>query len=114
PTASNLCATIFASRWLPAPLRKAWAPKHSVANAVSNDSTITQLPAPDAVQANEPRPGTPMVWRLAIAAGVLALGLGAYGAKDMIGPRGRALAGVFCFFGLVAIFSTNLRSVHWK
>jgi len=28
--------------------------------------------------------------------------------------RGQAFVGVFCFFGLVAMFSTNLRAVNWR
>ena len=28
--------------------------------------------------------------------------------------HGQALAGVFCFFGLVAMFSSNLRAVNWR
>jgi CNT family concentrative nucleoside transporter len=32
----------------------------------------------------------------------------------LIGPRGQAFVGVFCFFGLVAMFSTNLRAVNWR
>jgi CNT family concentrative nucleoside transporter len=57
---------------------------------------------------------TPISWRLGIAAVVLALGLGTYALRDVIGPRGQAFAGVFCFFGLVAMFSTNLRAVNWR
>lgn len=57
---------------------------------------------------------TPLAWRLGIAACVLALGLGAYALRGVIGPRGQAFVGVFCFFGLVAMFSTNLRAVNWR
>lgn len=57
---------------------------------------------------------TPISWRLGIAAGILLLGGGAYFAQSAIGPRGQAVAGVFCFFGLVALFSTNLRAVNWR
>ena len=57
---------------------------------------------------------TPLTWRLGIAAGVLLLGCAAYLAQGAIGPRGQALAGVFCFFGVVAMFSTNLRAVNWR
>jgi len=59
-------------------------------------------------------PCTPWTWRLAIATAVLALGGAAYVLRDSVGPRGQALAGVFCFFGLVAVFSTNLRAVNWR
>jgi len=57
---------------------------------------------------------TPLSWRFSIAAGVIALGLGAWFARDLIGLRGQAIAGIFCFFGLVAMFSSNLRAVSWR
>jgi len=57
---------------------------------------------------------TPMQWRLGIAGGVLLLALLAWGLSGVTGPRGQAFFGVFCFFGLVAMFSTNLRAVKWK
>jgi CNT family concentrative nucleoside transporter len=56
---------------------------------------------------------TPLAWRLGIAGGVFILGFAAYLAQSSIGPRGQAFVGVFCFFGLVAMFSTNLRAVNW-
>lgn len=61
-----------------------------------------------------PPSGTPITWRLAIAALVLVIGLGALALRDVIGLRGQAVAGVFCFFGIVAMFSTNLRAVNWR
>lgn len=57
---------------------------------------------------------TPLAWRMGIAAAVLALGLAAYALRDTIGLRGQAFAGIFCFFGLVAMFSSNLRAVNWR
>ncbi|HEY0551921.1 MAG TPA: hypothetical protein VGF13_20120, partial [Verrucomicrobiae bacterium] len=51
-------------------------------------------------------PRTPLTWRLAIGAAVLAIGFAAYGLRGVIGLRGQAFAGVFCFFGLVAMFSS--------
>ena len=60
------------------------------------------------------KPPTPLSWRLAIAAGILLFGLAAYGLRDVIGVRGQAMAGVLCFFGLVAMFSSNLRAVNWR
>lgn len=57
---------------------------------------------------------TPLTWRLAIGAAIVLLGLVAFGARDIIGVRGQAVAGVFCFFGLVAMFSSNLRAVNWR
>src|SRR5437868_7611146 len=59
-------------------------------------------------------PPTPILWRLAIAGAVLAIGLGAFALRDLIGLRGQAVAGVFCFFGLVAMCSSNLRAVNWR
>jgi CNT family concentrative nucleoside transporter len=60
------------------------------------------------------KPGTPLSWRIGIGAGVLVLGLMAYALRDIIGLRGQAFFGIFCFFGLVAMFSSNLRAVNWK
>src|SRR5215470_7333333 len=58
--------------------------------------------------------GTPWTWRIAILAGILIIGFAAYGLRGIIGPRGQAFAGVFCFFGFVAMFSSNLRAVNWR
>src|SRR5262245_36326516 len=59
-------------------------------------------------------PPTPLSWRLAIAATITLIGLGAWFARDAIGVRGQALAGVLTFFGIVAVFSRNLRAVNWR
>jgi CNT family concentrative nucleoside transporter len=59
-------------------------------------------------------PATPLAWRLAIAAAIGLLGTFAYLFQREIGLRGQALAGVFCFFGVVALFSANLRAVSWR
>ncbi|MGC3961654.1 MAG: hypothetical protein QM813_28145 [Verrucomicrobiota bacterium] len=48
------------------------------------------------------RPATPLTWRIGIAAAVLLIGGVAFLTRDFIGPRGQAVAGVLCFFGLVA------------
>jgi CNT family concentrative nucleoside transporter len=61
-----------------------------------------------------PKPPTPWTWRVGIAIGVLVLGIAAYLLRASIGPRGQAFAGIFCFFGLVAMFSSNLRAVNWR
>src|SRR5947209_7052289 len=58
--------------------------------------------------------GTPGTWRLGIGAVILLVGLTAYGLRDFIGLRGQSVAGVLFFFGLVAMFSTNLRGVNWR
>jgi CNT family concentrative nucleoside transporter len=59
-------------------------------------------------------PSTPILWRLQILCAVFALGMIAFYFRDIIGPRGQAFVGIFCFFGLVAAFSTNLRAVNWR
>ena len=56
----------------------------------------------------------PLSWRLAIAAGIVALTVAAYFFQPAIGTRGQALVGVVCFFGLVAACSANLRLVNWR
>jgi concentrative nucleoside transporter, CNT family len=75
-----------------------------------------QPAAPVTVEVSAPPnvPPTPWTWRAGIALGIIVLGGGAYGLRDIIGPRGQALAGMFCFFGLVALFSANLRAVNWR
>jgi CNT family concentrative nucleoside transporter len=57
---------------------------------------------------------TPLWWRLAIAAGIVLLTGLAYLLRHVIGPRGQAAVGVFCFIGFIAIFSSNLRAVNWR
>ena len=61
-----------------------------------------------------PPAGTPLSWRLAILAGVVALTALAYSVRDMIGPRGQAALGIPCFIGLAAAFSADLRRVNWR
>jgi concentrative nucleoside transporter, CNT family len=56
---------------------------------------------------------TPRSWRFAIAGAIGALAVGVYLAQPIVGTRGQALAGIFCFFGIVAVFSANLRVVNW-
>ena len=55
-----------------------------------------------------------MTWRLGIGLAIVALGSAAYLFRDTVGTRGQAAAGIFCFFGLVAMFSSNLRAVNWR
>ncbi len=57
---------------------------------------------------------TPVAWRLAIGATIAAIAGIAYLAQDTIGLRGQSLAGIVCFFGIVAMFSRNLRAVNWR
>jgi len=72
----------------------------------------------NAISQNLPPPAptrqTPWFWRLGIAVGITLLGLAAYGLRDLIGLRGQAAIGVFFFFGIVAVFSSNLRAVNWR
>jgi concentrative nucleoside transporter, CNT family len=56
---------------------------------------------------------TPLSWRLGIAAAITAIGVLAFLMRDTIGPHGQAIAGVIFFFGIVAVFSANLRAVNW-
>jgi concentrative nucleoside transporter, CNT family len=57
---------------------------------------------------------TPFLWRLGIAAAVAALAGAAYLLRDVTGPKGPAAAGVLCFIGVAAVFSTNLRAVSGR
>lgn len=59
-------------------------------------------------------PPTPLEWRLGIAIAITAIGLIAWYTRGTIGVRGQALAGIPVFFGIVAIFSKNLRAVNWR
>jgi CNT family concentrative nucleoside transporter len=67
------------------------------------------------IQAKKPpAPGTPLSWRLALAAGVLLLVGLAYLADGWLGPRGRAALGVLCFLGVAASCSANLRAINGR
>jgi CNT family concentrative nucleoside transporter len=79
---------------------------------VEPDHSAEKLPS--AAAQLPPKPPTPIIWRFAIAAAVLALGGMAYVLRETIGPRGQAVVGIFCFFGFVAMFSANLRAVNWR
>jgi len=61
-----------------------------------------------------PVSATPASWRLAVAIVVLGLAAAAYLAAGVVGLRGRALLGVFCFLGVAAFFSSNLRALNWR
>src|ERR1041385_759077 len=82
--------------------------------AESGGATAEHLPETGAPLPSRPTAGTPWTWRFAILAAILIGGFSAYGLQQTIGPRGQAIAGVFCFFGLVAMFSSNLRAVNWR
>ena len=77
------------------------------------NSEATPTPSVAPIEPPGPPP-TPIIWRLGILGAILAIGLLAYALRDSIGTRGQAVAGVFCFFGLVAMCSSNLRAVRWK
>ena len=84
-----------------------------------SDTAVTTVPTPPTepvlnVTPTPDLPPTPLSWRAGIAAAIVLLGGLAYLLQTAIGPRGQACAGVFCFFGLVALFSTNLRAVNWR
>ncbi|MGE3803455.1 MAG: NupC/NupG family nucleoside CNT transporter [Gemmataceae bacterium] len=70
--------------------------------------------APERAEPSQDVPGTPRSWRLAIFGGIVGLTALAYLLQPVIGTRGQAAAGILCFFGLVALFSTNLRAVNWS
>ncbi len=55
----------------------------------------------------------PFSWRIGIGVAISVLLILAYVLRDQIGVRGQSVAGVVFFFGLVAMFSTNLRLVNW-
>lgn len=57
---------------------------------------------------------TPLSWRLAILAAIVAIGFAAFFSREIIGLRGQAIAGILFFFGIVAAFSANLRAVNWS
>jgi concentrative nucleoside transporter, CNT family len=63
---------------------------------------------------SSPSSGTPWLWRILILAGITALTVAAWVARDTIGPRGQALVGISCFLGLAAACSVNLRQVNWR
>jgi CNT family concentrative nucleoside transporter len=59
-------------------------------------------------------PPTPWSWRIGIFLALAILIAGAYLLGESLGPQFRSGCGVLAFFGLVALFSSNLRAVNWK
>jgi CNT family concentrative nucleoside transporter len=59
-------------------------------------------------------PPTPFSWRLGIALVLAAVIGAAYLLGDNLGARFRSGCGVLVFFGVVAMFSSNLRQVNWR
>jgi CNT family concentrative nucleoside transporter len=84
-----------------------------------NDQT-PEASVPPIVAASENGPTnevygkTPFAWRLGIAAALAALYGVAYLARDTIGLRGQSVAGMLFLFGIVAMFSKDLRRVNWR
>lgn len=80
---------------------------------MNDDAPVTPIP-PSPAAPLAALPPTPLTWRFAIAFAILALAGGSYVLQPVVGVRGQAFAGIFCFFGVVALFSTNLRAVNWR
>src|SRR5262245_35426381 len=78
------------------------------------ESLETPVDSHDAPPVAEVYKPTPLSWRLGIAAVIAAVGCGAFLLRESIGPKGQAAAGVIFFFGIVAVFSANLRAVNWN
>jgi len=72
--------------------------------------------APPQVAPPPPVPRTPLPWRVGIAAAVVLLAAAVYllAARASLGTRGQAGLGFFCFLGLAAACSKNLRAVDPK
>lgn len=68
----------------------------------------------EAADTPPPVPPTPLIWRLAIGGAITGLAGLAWLFRDTIGTRGQAFTGILFFFGLVAMFSRNLRQVNWR
>ena len=58
--------------------------------------------------------GTPLSWRLILAAGVLGLTALAYLAAEGIPPRARAAIGVVAFLALAILASADIRRINWR
>jgi CNT family concentrative nucleoside transporter len=80
-------------------------------NLSSTPPVVTAAPA--SLRSSVLLPATPISWRIAIAVAITTLAVSAYLLQPVIGTRGQALAGVVCFFGIVALFSVNLQAVNW-
>ena len=76
--------------------------------------SFTAPPAEEAPPPETPLPPTPWSWRIALAAGVGAIGLTAYLLHASLGYRFQAGMGILCFLGLAALFSKSLQSVRLK
>jgi CNT family concentrative nucleoside transporter len=88
--------------------------KLSRAGAMQSENT--HAPAADSAPGQQAPalPPMPLLWRCGIAVTIVTIAAAAWGLRAGIGPRGQALVGVLFFFGLVALFSSNLRRVNWR
>jgi concentrative nucleoside transporter, CNT family len=57
---------------------------------------------------------TPFSWRVGVAVALAAVIGAAYLLGEELGARFRSACGVLAFFGIVALFSSNLRQVNWR
>jgi CNT family concentrative nucleoside transporter len=57
-------------------------------------------------------PGTPLLWRVGLAAAVAALAALAYTAGDALAPRLRSAIGVVAFLAVALLLSANIRAVN--
>jgi CNT family concentrative nucleoside transporter len=55
-----------------------------------------------------------MSWRFGIGISIVFIAALAWALQTSIGTRGQAFAGIFFFFGLVALFSRSLQTVNWR
>ncbi|MDB5385121.1 MAG: nupX [Planctomycetaceae bacterium] len=80
------------------------------------ENPATRESVPVLIQSSPPCIGssTPMAWRLAIGASIFFIAGAAYLFREAFGLRGQAATGVVFFFGLIAVFSSNLRAVNWR
>jgi concentrative nucleoside transporter, CNT family len=83
-------------------------------NQTPDNGPPPSAPAVTSPTTNDSFGKTPLAWRLAIAAALIAIAGIAYLTKDAVGLRGQSVAGVLFFFGVVAMFSRNLRAVNWR
>jgi CNT family concentrative nucleoside transporter len=82
---------------------------------IQKDAGDGLTPSPPAeAPPSPPAPPTPLAWRLALAAAILLLGLAAWFAAPVVGPRGQSAFGLACFLLLAFLFSANVRSVNWR
>lgn len=72
----------------------------------SLETPVDPHDAPPPVAVYKPMP---ISWRIGILVFIVAVGLGAFYLRDVIGLAGQSVAGIIFFFGIVAAFSANLR-----